>query len=283
MIQEVWKTIPGYPRYQVSNYGRVKSFTSPKAPHGKIMKIFTNKNGYKVVHLSEGTKRQENPSRVCQVHRLVAQAFIPIPPELSGYSYSDLVVDHITPISNIKSGNTIINEETGEFNIRWCTPEFNQTGNTLTNINRLMAVQKLKQKVYVYDENLNLVATYESTADAARILNKSQGNIASCCTGALPRYLSWIWSYEPLTDMEQRNALEEKMRYQFEKNRQSTYQAVQKCQKRAYREGRSWYHRHREEAKARCRKYYNEHKEEISRKLKERRQAKNDRERVQET
>ena len=222
-----------------------------------------------MVHLTTGTERGENQTKLCHIHRLVAEAWIPVPPELS--ARTDLQVDHIIPVSN---GGGIINPETGEFNLRWVTPEENNTGNTLTNINRQMATLKRKQKVYVYTEDLQLVHVYDSTADAARELNKSQGNIASCCQGSLPRYLGYIWSYEELTDIKQRKELEEKMHYQWQRNRESTIKASSKCQKNKYRMGRSWYHLHKEEALQKCRDYYWTHKEEILQKQKERRNGK---------
>lgn len=70
---EIWKDIEGYEGlYQISNYGRVKSFRAfdvKKQCHiyrEKILKCSTNKQGYKML----GNKR---------VHRLVAFAFIPNP------------------------------------------------------------------------------------------------------------------------------------------------------------------------------------------------------------
>ena len=246
--EEIFKQIPGFPRYQISSGGTVMSFTSSRHPEGKEIKVQTNSNGYKVVHLTRGTTRQKNHSKLCQLHRLVAETYIPVPPELS--ARTDLQVDHIIPVS---MGGGIVNAETGEFNIRWVTAAQNNTGNTLTNINREEAVLKRKQKVYVYTDDLQLVHVYDSTADAARELGKSQGNIASCCAGALPRYLGWIWSYVELTDIKEREQLEEKARPQFEKNRKSTYKATAANQKKRYREGRSWYHLHKEEAREKSR------------------------------
>ena len=270
--KEQWKQIPEFPRYQISNYGRIKSFTSSLHPEGKILKPHKVRE-YLVVQLAAGTERGKNGYKMKQVHRLVAEAFIPIPDELSGYTIDKLQVDHIIPISN---GGGIRNLETGEYNLRWVTPKQN-TNNPLTLQNKAMATEKLKQKVYVYDTELQLVSAFTSTADAARIINKSQGNICSCCQGSLPTYLGRIWSYQLLDSMEQRKELEEKMKYQFQKNRQSTYRAIARYQKRAYAEGRSWYHRHREESKQQSREYYHSHREELLKKKRD------DRKRIQET
>lgn len=80
---EVWKDIPKYNNYMVSNIGRVKSkdrfvvFTrsgiSGKQYHkSKILSSSTVKHGYNVVRLS-----QDGNMNSFSVHRLVANAFIP--------------------------------------------------------------------------------------------------------------------------------------------------------------------------------------------------------------
>ena len=133
-----------------------------------------------------------------------------------------------------------------------------------------------KKMVYQYDENLELKATYASTADAARILGKSQGNIVSSCTGALPRYLGYIWSYVELNDIKDREELENKAKPQFDKNRKSTLKAVRKLQERYKEEGRLWYQTHKEEMRERCKNYYYKHREEILKKMHDKRTEKRD-------
>lgn len=65
----------------------------------------------------------------------------------------------------------------------------------------------MKKKVYVYDEDLNLVKTYESTASVEKE-GHSQGNVVRCCQGILKRYKQCIWSYTPLTSIQERTDLE---------------------------------------------------------------------------
>ena len=60
---------------------------------------------------------------------------------------------------------------------------------------------KRKKQVYQYDLELNLIATYESTLDAAEKLGISQGNICQCCNRAIPKTNGFIFSYEPLTEL----------------------------------------------------------------------------------
>lgn len=253
MVNEEWKKIDGYPRYEVSNMGRVRSYTSKRTP-GKILKQM-NIKGYQYVSLTEGEERTLNQAKRIAVHRLVAMAFIPNPTNRKH-------VDHIIPVS-------MGGKPTAD-NLRWVTAKEN-AANELTKLNRQRATEERKKKVYQYDENLTLIATYPSTAEAARELGKSQGNITSCTTGALPRYLGFIFSYVPLDNIEEREELERQKHYQFMKNRMSTYRALDKwVAKKTAEEGNNWkwYKRHPEESKQRSRDYYYRNREQILRKWK---------------
>lgn len=59
---------------------------------------------------------------------------------------------------------------------------------------------KKARTVYVYDLDLNLQGLYPSTAQCARTLNLSQGNISNCCNGSLDTYKDLIFSFIPLND-----------------------------------------------------------------------------------
>ena len=66
---EVWKTIPGYPDYSVSTYGRVK-----KNETNKILVLTDDSRGYPALSL-----RNDSGWHTETVHRLVAENFIPNP------------------------------------------------------------------------------------------------------------------------------------------------------------------------------------------------------------
>ena len=83
---EIWRWIQGYENlYQISNYGRVKSF--PRNGTGKEVKILRpgfNKFGYLIVTLSKNNK----PSYP-RIHRLVAKTFIPNPENKPEVNHKD--------------------------------------------------------------------------------------------------------------------------------------------------------------------------------------------------
>ena len=75
-IEEIWRDVPGFTHYQVSNQGRVRSRKPParsKKPRKewKILKPYRMKNGYLVIKLADCGK-----GIAYLVHRLVLEAFV---------------------------------------------------------------------------------------------------------------------------------------------------------------------------------------------------------------
>ncbi len=66
-MEEIWKGVPGFPKYQVSNFGRVKSLQRKQE---KILSPSYNEGGYLFVNL-----RQCGANNQKLVHRLVLWAF----------------------------------------------------------------------------------------------------------------------------------------------------------------------------------------------------------------
>lgn len=59
---------------------------------------------------------------------------------------------------------------------------------------------KPSKKVYVYNTDMELLYVFPSSAEAARIMSLSQGNISNCARGSLPTYRGLIFSYEELNN-----------------------------------------------------------------------------------
>ncbi len=164
MLEEIWKNIQGYEnRYQVSNYGRVKSFCRGE----NFLKPALAKNGYLVV-----TLWKNNRSKTFYVHRLVAEAFIPNPLNLP-------CVNHKT---EIKTENFVENLE-------WCSKEYNESYGTRN--------QKISQKHNIafeqYDLNVKLLNVFKSQSAAAKELGLYQPNISACCLGKQKQYKGFIF------------------------------------------------------------------------------------------
>ena len=69
-MTEIWKKIIGYEKYEISNFGNVKSYCRYR--DGKLMKSVLDSYGYRVISLCKNSK-----GTAFKIHRLVAIAFIP--------------------------------------------------------------------------------------------------------------------------------------------------------------------------------------------------------------
>jgi len=97
-MHEEWRPINGFEGlYEISSYGRVKSFKSH--PSGKILKTNLDSNGYPKISLSKNGAKKD-----ALVHRLVAEAYLPR-------------VDGKTCVNHI-DGNKANNRLD---NLEWCT------------------------------------------------------------------------------------------------------------------------------------------------------------------
>ena len=92
MLNEIWKKVPYYEGYEVSNYGRVRSIDRyvidkngvRTFKEGKYLTKHDNGNGYLTVTLSNNGKYKQE-----YVHRIVALAFIPNPDKKPQVNHKD--------------------------------------------------------------------------------------------------------------------------------------------------------------------------------------------------
>jgi hypothetical protein len=168
---EIWKEIEGYEGlYEISNYGNVRSMNYKKRGYIKILKGQINKHGYVVVDLSKNKVR-----KTCQVHRLVAKAFIPNPDNLA-------VVDHID--SN-KTNNHVNN-------LQWLTYQDNtlkawDDGLCSGGSGRPRSDRKVI--------NLTTGVVYDSVVDAAKLNNMGNSGIYKCCKHQRKTSGGYEWQY----------------------------------------------------------------------------------------
>ena len=154
---ENWKVIKEYPRYSVSDNGRVKNNIS-----GKIISQRQATNGYMRVNVRTGIEKYEKPITL-SVHRLVAEYFLP---KIDGKEY----VNHI---DCDKTNNNVANLE-------WCTAKENSIHaynskplyRDKCNSNIIKAQECCRKRILAYKDGL-LIGEYESIKQASKDLNIS--------------------------------------------------------------------------------------------------------------
>lgn len=150
--QEIYKTIPGYERYKISNHGNIWSLI-----RGRQLKPRRNNKGYMVIWLC-------NKDKKCMglyVHRLLLLAF---------QGPSELEVNH-------KNG---IKDDNNLENLEYCTSAENsahaiKTGLSSPGDYHAMAITAYKDGQYVGE--------YPSQSEASRVLNVHQQNISHVVNG----------------------------------------------------------------------------------------------------
>ena len=161
----------------------------------KYLKPNMNKNGYLTVELFDVNGK----SKRLLIHRLVAMAYIPNPDDLPQINHIDE-----NPLNNAVS------------NLEWCTAKYNMNyGNgaktrhskidytaesrkTTARINR----SKRSKTVLQYSINGELIAKYNSAAEASRKTGANHSHIVECCNGKRYKTVNnFIWKYERNDDL----------------------------------------------------------------------------------
>ena len=167
-MEEKWKTIEGYPYYQVSNLGRVKSLKYCKE---RILKPNKLKNGYLLVKIFK-----EGKAKKILLHRLVASAFV------QNNSLFNTEVNHL---DENKENNCASNLE-------WSTREHNlKYGTRIERISKANTNGKKSKAVMCIDTG----KIYPSLAEVQRQFGFKRGNISKCCRDKIKSVYGYHWSY----------------------------------------------------------------------------------------
>ena len=185
---EEWRDVVGYEGYYVvSSIGRIVSlgrtirfFDSFKEKEPHLMSDVSNKERYNRVVLKVDGKKQS-----CDVHRLVATAFIANP-------NSCRCIDHI---DGDKTNNSVKN-------LRWCSDFENQNNPVTREKQRKTLLQKSSKfapRKVVGIKPDNTIITYETMCEASKD-GHNQAMISECCNGHRKHHHGIVWMY--LSDYE---------------------------------------------------------------------------------
>ena len=180
---EIWRDIPNYEGYQVSNLGRVKSlerFRKGKndclvSVKERILKPKLTRNGYYIVCLHKNSIK-----KFYLVHRLVFEVF-------NGQIPKGYEVNHI---NEVKADNRLsnLNLMTHKENSNW--------GTRNEKVSIKMTNGKTSKSVLQFDLNDNLVKEYPSAMQVERETGFSNGNIVKCCKGKYKQAYNYKWQYK---------------------------------------------------------------------------------------
>jgi hypothetical protein len=169
---EMWKDIPDYEGiYQVSSFGNIKVLDRNYVVNGvnmvrksKILKISTNKNGYKTITLCKNSIQ-----KTYNVHRLVAIAFL---------GDSDMQVDHI-------NGDKLNNNVS---NLRYVSARFNSSFGAKKGIENksskfrgvylLKSTNKWRSIIWHNGKRVS-IGCFDNEKDASIAYNNFAGNLDS--------------------------------------------------------------------------------------------------------
>lgn len=167
-MEELWKDIPGYEgKYQVSNTGKIKSFSKGRT-EGIILKPHIAR-GYSFISLSNNNKRKN-----LLLHRLVAAAFIDNP-----NNYPE--VNHKDENKQNNSAN----------NLEWCTRDYNmayKSARTRQGITYGTPVEQL-----TIDDIP--IAKYCDAEIASKLTGFDSSSIHKCCRNERKHAGGYKWRY----------------------------------------------------------------------------------------
>ena len=186
---EEWRPAPGHEgKYEVSSLGRVRSIdhivTHPNSQngedvdflhHGKMLKQYTDKLGYKHVSMWNGKKMKR-----VSVHQLVAHAFV------DGW-FEGAVPNHLdeNPSNNRAD------------NFAWVTQrENNNWGTRIERVQQRLIESGHARTIVQYDLQGNFIAEYPSVQEASRQTGLNRNSINQCLWGNCKRAKQFIFKYK---------------------------------------------------------------------------------------
>ena len=166
--------------YKVSNLGRILSLNYRNTGKADLMNPSETKDGYSVVGLSKNGE-----TKLCYVHRLVAQTFLPNPenkPE----------VNHI---DEDKTNNFVFLNEDGSVdkeksNLEWSTHKENSNHGTRTE----RSAKARSKRVLQFTLDGEFVREFESTHECGRN-GFYQSAVVACCRGERKTHKGYKWIY----------------------------------------------------------------------------------------
>lgn len=191
---EIWRTAISdgepYEGYKVSNLGRIFSLNYKNTGKSELMTPFDSGDGYLKVQLWKNGKY-----KICSVHRLVAQTFLPNPE-------GKPCINHKIQGKEGKKINMVFFNKDGTVNkerttIEWVTyKENNDYGSHNERVGKANTNGKRSKPVLQFTLTGEFIREWPSAMEIQRQLGYDNGNISACCLGKLKTAYGFCWEHK---------------------------------------------------------------------------------------
>lgn len=182
-MTEIWKEIDGFDgRYQISNYGRVKTMWDsnqyqPRINRERFLVPSIHRQGYLRVGLTKDGK-----THLYYIHRLVANAFLPNPYGLPQVNHKD----------EDKANNIVIPGHPELSNLEWCDSKYNSNYGTKKDRHREQVCKPIIQT----DLDGHFIRRFRSATDAEKECGYDSAYISMVCTGRRKTAYGFVFRFE---------------------------------------------------------------------------------------
>ena len=193
-MTEIWRTavydgIVYEGLYKVSNLGKILSLDYRNTGKAELMNPVEIENGYLTVGFWK-----DDEYKMCYVHRLVAQTFLPNPENKP-------CINHKIEGEKGKKINMVFFNEDGTIDkerttIEWVTREENNNyGTRNERISKTMTNGKLSKRVIQLSLSGDFIKEWPSTRECGRN-GFRHSNVAACCRGEISHYKGFRFMYK---------------------------------------------------------------------------------------
>lgn len=171
---ELWRNLEflGFPNYEISNYGRVKSLNYGKKQIVKLLNPTKDDNGYLVVLLYNECGR-----KMYYVHRLVGLAFLPNNNNLPFINHKNEFERSFNFVYVDENGNV----DESKSSIEWCSVLYNNTyGTRLQRVKEKMLNRADESKRVKYIDYFGNEHIFPSLSECDRFFKIPKGTTCQC-------------------------------------------------------------------------------------------------------